>query len=235
MVSALMLAYFGPVVIGARSRLLSFGFWDISTFMINGALWVFVGTQIPGALHGINHVDSGLRHAVHLALAVTAVTVVTRFAWVEFSAVLGRAVDRSMGRPSRAVNFRQRCVTSWAGFRGAVSLAAALAVPLTTLSGAPFPERSLLIFVVVVVILVTVIVQGTTLPAVVRWANMPEDVARCNELQLARSVGRPSRTRGAANGGRRTRRRPNAAGSSGKGIPRTRRGGDGQRRRSEGA
>ena len=190
MVSALMLAYFGPVVIRARSRLLANGFWDIATFMINGSLWVFVGVQIPGALHGINHhLDGGLRHAVYLALAVTAVTIVTRFVWVEFSTWLGRAVDRSLRRPNRAVSFRARCVTSWAGFRGAVSLAAAVAVPLTTLSGAPFPDRSLLIFVVVVVILVTVLVQGTTLPAIVRWARLPEDVTRCNELQLARSVG----------------------------------------------
>ena len=189
MVSALMLAHFGPVVIRARSRLLAFGFWDIATFMINGSLWVFVGVQIPGALHGINHVDGGLRHAVYLALAVTGVTIVTRFLWVEFSTSLGRAVDRSLRRPNRAVGFRQRFVTSWAGFRGAVSLAAALAVPLTTLSGAPFPDRSLIIFVVVAVILVTVLVQGISLPLVVRWARLPEDVARSNELQLARSVG----------------------------------------------
>ena len=85
--------------------------------------------------------------------------------------------------------FRARFVTSWAGFRGAVSLAAASAVPLTMLSGAPFPDRSLIIFVVVAVILVTVLVQGTSLPAIVRWARLPEDVARYNELQLARSVG----------------------------------------------
>jgi monovalent cation/hydrogen antiporter len=189
MVSALMLAYFGPVVIRARSRLLANGFWDVATFMINGSLWVFVGVQIPGALHGIYHVDGGLRHAAYLALAVTAVTVVTRFVWVEFSTLLGRAVDGSLGRPNRAVSFRARCVTSWAGFRGAVSLAAASAIPLTTLSGAPFPDRSLIIFVVVAVILVTVLVQGISLPRVVRWARLPEDVTRCNELQLARSVG----------------------------------------------
>ena len=67
MVSALMLAYFGPVVIRARSRLLANGFWDIATFMINGSLWVFVGVQIPGALHGIYQLDGGLRHAVYLA------------------------------------------------------------------------------------------------------------------------------------------------------------------------
>jgi monovalent cation/hydrogen antiporter len=152
-------------------------------------LWVFVGVQIPGAVRGIYHVDGGLRRAVYLALAVTGVIIVTRIAWIEATTLLGRAVDRAMRRPSRAVGFRQRCVTSWAGFRGAVSLAAALAVPLTTLSGAPFPDRSLLIFVVVVVILVTVLVQGTTLPLVVRWARMPEDVAHAEELQLARNVG----------------------------------------------
>jgi Na+/H+ antiporter len=190
MVSALVLTYFGPVVIRARSRLLAFGFWDIATFMINGSLWVFVGVQIPGALHGIYHgVDGGIRRAIYLALAVTGVIIVTRFAWVELSALLARVVDARLRRPSRAASFRQRCVTSWAGFRGAVSLAAALAVPLTTLSGAPFPDRSLIIFVVVVVILVTVLVQGTTLPLVLRWARMPEDVAHADELQLARSVG----------------------------------------------
>jgi CPA1 family monovalent cation:H+ antiporter len=70
-----------------------------------------------------------------------------------------------------------------------VSLAAALAVPMTTLSGAPFPDRNMLVFVVIVVILVTVIVQGSTLPAVVRWARMPEDVSLEKELQLARSRG----------------------------------------------
>jgi len=89
----------------------------------------------------------------------------------------------------RRVDWRIRFVTAWAGFRGAVSLAAAIAVPMTTLSGAPFPDRSMLIFVVTVVILVTVLVQGSTLPAVVRWARMPDDVAHQEEIQLARCRG----------------------------------------------
>ena len=97
-------------------------------------------------------------------------------------------MDRREAQRARRA-WRQRFVTGWAGFRGAVSLAAALAVPMTTLSGAPFPDRSLIIFVVVVVILITVLVQGITLPAVVRWAKMPEDVAHADELQLARCVG----------------------------------------------
>ncbi|MGO9511720.1 MAG: Na+/H+ antiporter [Mycobacterium sp.] len=189
MVSALVITYVSPKVIRARSRLQAFAFWDISTFLINGSLWVFVGVQIPGALHGIAHVDGGLRHAVLLALAVTGVIIVTRFALVEITTVLGRGVDKTFRRESRNVGFRQRTVTSWTGFRGAVSLAAALAVPLTTHSGAPFPDRSLIIFVVVFVILVTVLFQGSTLPFVVRWARLPEDVARAEELQLARCRG----------------------------------------------
>jgi len=189
MVSALVLAYSGPVVIRARSRLQSYAFWDMATFLINGSLWVFVGVQIPGALRGISDVDGGLRHAAFIALAVTGVIVLSRFFWGETTTWLLRLVDRREVQRTRRVDWRQRFVTAWAGFRGAVSLAAALAVPTTTLSGAPFPDRNLIIFVVVVVILVTVLVQGGTLPAVVRWARMPEDVAHAEELQLARSVG----------------------------------------------
>ncbi|KZS53649.1 Na+/H+ antiporter [Mycobacterium ostraviense] len=187
MVSALVLAYTGPRVIRARSRLQSFAFWDISTFLINGSLWVFVGVQIPGAIEHISDVGGGLRRATVLALVVTGVVVATRIVWVEVTTLLGRAVDRSLRKPHPHVGFRQRCVTSWAGFRGAVSLAAALAVPMTTRSGAPFPDRNLIIFVVSIVILVTVLVQGSSLPAVVRWARMPDDVTRADELQLART------------------------------------------------
>jgi Na+/H+ antiporter len=189
LVSALVLAYSGPVVIRARSRLVAYGFWDMATFLINGSLWVFIGVQIPGAVRGINDVGGGLRHALFIALAITGVVIASRIFWGEVTTLLLRVLDRRQAQRERRVPWRQRFVTAWAGFRGAVSLAAALAVPATTLSGAPFPDRSLLIFIVVVVILTTVLVQGISLPAVVRWANMPEDTTYAEELQLARSVG----------------------------------------------
>jgi monovalent cation/hydrogen antiporter len=189
LVSALVLAYVGPYVIRARSRLQANAFWDLSTFLINGSLWVFVGVQMPNAVRGISHVDGGVRHAALLALAVTGVIIASRFAWAEIITALLRTVDRRAIQRTRRVDWRQRVVSGWAGFRGAVSLAAALAVPLTTHSGAPFPDRHLIIFVVCIVILVTVLVQGSTLPDVVRWARMPEDVGRANELQLARCRG----------------------------------------------
>ncbi|CPR02563.1 Na+/H+ antiporter [Mycobacterium bohemicum DSM 44277] len=189
MVSALMLAYAGPVVIRARSRLTAYAFWDIATFLINGSLWVFVGVQIPGALRGISGVDGGLGNALYIALAVTGVVIVSRIFWGEMTTALLRLIDRREVQRARRVSWRARFVTVWAGFRGAVSLAAALAVPTTTLSGGPFPDRNLLIFIVVVVILVTVLVQGSTLPAVVRWAQIPDDDAYVRELELARTRG----------------------------------------------
>jgi CPA1 family monovalent cation:H+ antiporter len=189
LVAALVLAYAGPLVIRARSRLQAYAFWDIVTFLLNGSLWVFVGVQIPGSLRGISHVDGGVRHALFIALAITGVVIASRIFWGEITTLMLRVIDRREVQRSRRVSWRQRFVTVWAGFRGAVSLAAALAVPVTTLSGAPFPDRSLLIFIVIVVILVTVLVQGSTLPAVVRWARIPDDVTHAEELQLARCRG----------------------------------------------
>jgi monovalent cation/hydrogen antiporter len=189
LVSALVLAYASPYVIRARSRLQTFAFWDLATFLINGSLWVFVGVQMPKAVRGIAGVDGGIRHAALLALAVTGVVVASRIVFSELFTLLLRAVDRRAIQRTRRIAWRQRMVSRWAGFRGAVSLAAALAVPLTTNNGAPFPDRNLIIFVVCIVILVTVLVQGTTLPAVVRWARVPEDTSRADELQLARCRG----------------------------------------------
>ena len=189
LVSAFMLTYFGPKVIRARSRLQAYAFWDITTFLLNGSLWVFVGIQIPSAVHGIDHVDGGIRHAVYLALSVTGVVVASRFFWGEATTWVLRIIDRREVQRTRRVTWRQRMVTAWAGFRGAVSLAAALAIPLHTHSGQPFPDRSMIVFVVVIAILLTVIVQGTSLPAVVRWAKMPDDVAHEEELRLARTRG----------------------------------------------
>ncbi|WP_292991293.1 Na+/H+ antiporter [Mycobacterium sp.] len=189
LVSALMLAYVSPRVIRARSRLVSFAFWDIVTFLINGSLWVFVGVQLPSAVRGVSRIDGGIHRAVVMAAAVTLVVVATRIIWGETTTVFIRAVDRREVQRERRIDWRQRVVSGWAGFRGAVSLAAALAVPLTTHSGSPFPDRSLIIFVVSFVILTTVLVQGSTLPAIVRWARIPEDIAHADELRLARCAG----------------------------------------------
>ena len=158
----------------------------MTTFLLNGSLWVFVGVQLPAALDGIANVGVGLPHAFTLATAVTGAVIATRFAWVETIAMLVRAVDSSVQRRTWHVDWRQRVAWSCTGFRGSVSLAAALAVPIR-IKGAPFIDRHLIIFVVAFVILATVLVQGSSFPAIVRWARIPQDTARAEELRLAYS------------------------------------------------
>ena len=235
MVSALMLTYSGPVVIRARSRLQSFAFWDIATFLINGSLWVFVGVQIPGAMRGSPASTADCATPYSLLLPSPVSSSRPGFSGARPPPCCCVCIDRREAQRDRRVSWRQRFVTAWAGFRGAVSLAAALAVPAKTLSGAPFPDRSLLIFIVVVVILVTVLVQGSTLPAVVRWANMPEDAAYAEE---AATGPQRRRTQAALDAlpmvAEELGRQPEDVGPHAKGIRRTRRDDDGRRRRFDG-
>jgi monovalent cation/hydrogen antiporter len=184
-VAGLVLTHASPRVIRARSRTLAFAFWDLATFLINGALWVLVGLQFPRAVGALDGTSPG--RAIAVALVVTLVVIGTRVLWVLLTPFLIRAVDRRAVQRTRRVGWRQRMVSGWAGFRGAVSLAAALAVPAAVGGGAPFPDRDLIVFVTSVVILLTILVQGTTLPLVVRWARLPEDTGRAEELRLART------------------------------------------------
>ncbi len=98
-----------------------------------------------------------------------------RFLWVFTVPYLIRALDRRPSQVARRVGARPRVITAWSGMRGAVSLAAALALPLETDAGAPFPERELLIFLAYCVVLFTVVVQGLTLPALIRRLDVRGD------------------------------------------------------------
>ena len=182
-VAGLVLTQAAPRVVGARSRTQAFAFWSILTFLLNGGLFVFVGIQIPGIVRNVDSTTTARAFAV--GFAVTGVVVGVRLLWVHGTTFAVRAVDRRDVQRERRVDWRTRTAVGWAGFRGAVSLAAALAVPGAVSSGDPFPDRDLIVFTTSVVILLTIIVQGSTLPAVIRWARLPEDTARMEELRLA--------------------------------------------------
>ncbi|MFG3554410.1 Na+/H+ antiporter [Micromonospora sp. NPDC047557] len=182
-VAGLVLAYAGPRVIRARSRVLAYAFWDLSTFLINGGLFVLLGTQIPRAVKGI--VSTSPQRALLIVLVVTTVVVCTRLAFVFLTAESATLRRRRMADQG-AVNWRVGIVAGWSGFRGAVSLAAALAVPTVTAAGRPVTERDLIIFVTALVIVVIMLVQGTTLPLVVRWAGLTGDPERVDEARQAR-------------------------------------------------
>ncbi|MFC4016487.1 Na+/H+ antiporter [Micromonospora sp. GCM10011542] len=184
-VAGLMLAYAGPRVIRARSRVLAYAFWDLSTFLINGGLFVLLGTQIPRAVRGV--AGTSVSRALLIVLAVTAVVVLTRMVFVYLAAAATKALEhgRHATGPVES-SWRTRTAAGWSGFRGAVSLAAALAVPATTTAGDPVQERDLIIFTTALVIVLIMLIQGTTLPLVVRWAGLVGDIERADESRQAR-------------------------------------------------
>ena len=115
---------------------------------------------------------------------MTAVVIGVRWAWTYTTPYAIRLLDRRPEQRLRRIGARQRMVSAVAGFRGAVSLAAVLAVPHTLDSGAPFPDRDLIVLITCGVIVLTLL-QALLLPAVVRFARLPDDNSVTEETQLA--------------------------------------------------
>ncbi|XVV10169.1 Na+/H+ antiporter [Actinoplanes sp. CA-131856] len=166
----------------ADTRQLGTGFLTLTTYLLNGSLFVLVGIQLHAAARGLDGTD--LVRAL-TAVAVISLTVIgTRFAWFFTVPYLIRALDRRAQQARRRVHARERMISAVAGFRGAVSLAAALAVPESVGSGSAFPDRDLIVFVTAGVIVVT-LAQGLVMPAVVRWAGAETDTSAGRERRLA--------------------------------------------------
>jgi CPA1 family monovalent cation:H+ antiporter len=178
--AGLVLSRFAPRLVSAQTRTQATGFWTITTWVLNGSLFLLVGFQAHAALEGLGDDPSTV---LGLALGTTVAVIGVRVLWVAFTPYLIRAIDRRPVQRTMRVPIRQRTVSMWAGFRGAVSLAAALALP------GDFPFRDELVAVTLVVILATLLVQGLTLPAVVRWARLPPDPTELDEeLRASRAA-----------------------------------------------
>jgi CPA1 family monovalent cation:H+ antiporter len=183
--AGLILSQVGPRVGQAATRRQAEAFWSLGTFWLNGALFVLVGLELQSAVRGLTSVDVG--RGLVTVLVVSVVLVVVRIAFLFVAAYAIRALDRRPAQRLRRVSHRSRIVSGLAGFRGAVSLAAALAVPVTVDSGAPFPNRDMVVFVTAGVIVVTLF-QGLVLPRVVRWARLPKDTRVQQERLLAETA-----------------------------------------------
>jgi CPA1 family monovalent cation:H+ antiporter len=181
-VCGLIMSQVGPRVGRADSRQLTTAFWTLSTYLLNAALFVLVGLEVQSAARGLTSTD--LARGLFAVAVVSAVVIGVRFAWLFTMPYVIRALDRRPQQRLRRVGPRGRIVNGVAGFRGAVSLAAALAVPETLASGERFPGRDLIVFVTAGVIAVTLL-QALVLPAVVRWARLPRDTSVDEERRLA--------------------------------------------------
>lgn len=184
--AGLVLSQYGPRVITASMRAQSYGFWQLSTFILNATLFLLIGFEFHAVTADLGPDWFG---TVAIGLVIAAAVFATRLVWSNVTPYVIRALDRRPSQRLRRVSFRQRQPNAWAGFRGAVSLAAALALPATTSDGQPLPYRDLVITVTFIVILFSLVVQGLTLPAVVRWAHLPPDPTEFDELLLAEQTG----------------------------------------------
>ncbi|MGO4536656.1 Na+/H+ antiporter [Leifsonia sp. 2MCAF36] len=182
-VAGLIISQAGPRIGVAEGRRQSDAFWSFSTFLLNASLFVLVGIELPRSVAELATSDLGM--GLVAIVAVTLVIVAVRFVFQFTTVFLIRLLDRRPQQKARRMSNRWRVVSSLSGFRGAVSLAAALAVPATLGSGHPFPGRDFIVFVTTGVIIVTLVVQGLLLPALVHWARLPSDEAVGHELHLA--------------------------------------------------
>jgi Na+/H+ antiporter len=176
----------GPSIISARTRLQGLFVWDILDFLINAVLFVLVGLELRAVVDGLSGFSVG--DLAGYALAISGVVIGTRLVWAFTTPYLIRALDRRASQRARRVGAGPRLVVAWSGMRGAVSLAAALAIPLTTDAGGPFPDRDLIIFLTFAVIFFTLVVQGLSLPALIRAVGMTTDGAEETEEIRARLV-----------------------------------------------
>jgi CPA1 family monovalent cation:H+ antiporter len=168
----------------ANTRLQAHAVWDVLVFLLNGLLFLLIGLQ----LRSIVTIVAGrslltlIWHALLIGLAVIAV----RLAWVFPAAYLPRRISARLRARDPFPGWRQVAIIAWVGMRGGLSLAAALALPLTLADGTSFPQRDLVIFFTFGIILLTLVGQGLSLGPIIRLFGLQPDGALQREHALAR-------------------------------------------------
>jgi monovalent cation/hydrogen antiporter len=181
----LYMGWHTPQLTTAVMRLQGVALWEILTFLLNAVLFLLVGLQLPGVMDRLSGHSGG--ELFGWALLVSAVVIVVRLAWmfvIPYAVSMAGAGEGDEGRHRAPPS--ERLALGWAGMRGSVSLAAALAIPLTIDAGGPFPDRELIVFLTFAVILVTLVGQGLTLGPLIRALRLHDDGVEEREERIAR-------------------------------------------------
>ena len=191
--AGIFLGWRGPQLFSARSRLNLFVFWEMVVFLLNGLVFVLIGLQLPHILHTLS--GHSLRQLVWHGALISSAVIGVRIAWIFSSTNLLRLIGIAFHTEDPYPAWQNLAIVAWTGMRGVVSLAAALAVPLTLANGTPFPGRDYILFITFCVILATLVLQGLSLPALIQrlgivddgLANLEERTARlkANEAAMA--------------------------------------------------
>jgi CPA1 family monovalent cation:H+ antiporter len=174
--------FFSPGV-----RLQAYAVWDSLTFILNGLVFVFIGMQLPYVLEGAR--DHSLRELLMYGAFFSAVLILLRLIWMFPGARLSYFIRRhALHQRESLPPARQIFIVGWTGMRGVISLAAAIALPQTLANGAPFEQRHMIIFLAFSVILATLVLQGLTLPPLIRALGLAGAPIRNTEEEEARRV-----------------------------------------------
>ncbi|HWW02586.1 MAG TPA: Na+/H+ antiporter [Candidatus Acidoferrum sp.] len=162
----------GPELLSASTRLNAVAVWGMLVFLLNCVLFILIGLQLPEIVGELGQYSTG--QLIGYGALVSAVVVLVRPVWVFPATWLPRLLSKRLRQRDPIPSWRYIVVVAWSGMRGVVSLAAALALPITFSDGRPLPQRSLVIFLTFCVILSTLVCQGLSLPLIVRWLGVRE-------------------------------------------------------------
>lgn len=175
--------FFSPAV-----RLQVQGAWQALTFMLNGLVFVLIGLQLPYVLAG-THGRYGTGTLILYGVVFSAVLIALRLLWVFPAMKLASFVERRwMGHKEEPLGNREVFVVGWTGMRGVLALAAAISIPEVLDNGKPFESRNLIVFLAFCVILVTLVLQGLTLPALIRGLGLASATGMNPEEKEARRI-----------------------------------------------
>ena len=163
----------GPYIISSGTRLQGYATWELITFLLNGLIFILIGLQLRSVVEGLNEYTAG--QLVSFALLTSLTVILVRMVWVFPATYVPRWASRRIRERDPSPSWRNVSVIAWTGMRGVISLAAALALPLQTASGVLFPDRDLIIFLTFCVILATLVVQGLSLPVLIRALGLEDD------------------------------------------------------------
>jgi len=175
-----------PELLTFRTRLQSAPVWETLEFLLNGFVFILIGLQLPEVLGVLSGYSIPLQKLLWYALLISLAVILIRILWVFPATYLPRLLFKSIRRHDPYPSWRHVTIVAWTGMRGVVSLAAALAVPLSLENGAPFPGRELILFLTFVVIVATLVVQGLSLPLLIRWLGVQDDRSIEKEEREAR-------------------------------------------------
>jgi CPA1 family monovalent cation:H+ antiporter len=172
--------HFTPRVMTAASRTQIVGFWNMVVFIANAVLFLVVGLQLHDVARD-TFANETWQSVIGYSIAVNVVIIVVRLVFVVAAEYAPTAAPADHAAP----DWKNALIVGWSGLRGAVSLAAALAIPLILPDGSRFPHRDLIIFITFTVILVTLVAGGLTLPTIVKALRIEGDNEERDEIRAA--------------------------------------------------